>query len=136
MTEKYGILGSVLLWDWVRPSVLSWIVVELNKHQSGSGYNVQQYLHDVDQYHKEWSQHCHDSGFSYKTWGKGASSHDRMCETFLKDKYGADLHVDTVTEFTRTHTFMKALHMLSLVLFCSCNELVAYILDYVSRNAT
>ena len=95
--------------------------MEQNRWQSGSGYNIQQYFHDLNCYNVLWKKHCELNGYSHKTWGKGAASHDRMCESFLRDTFGADLHVDTVTELNRTLAFMRALHMLLLVL---CRSLV------------
>ena len=51
-----------------------------------------------------------------------------MCESFLRDTFGADLHVDTVTELNRTLAFMRALHMLLLVL---CVSLVVIFMNTI-----
>ena len=93
--------------------------MDQNRWQSGSGYNIQQYFHDLNCYNVLWKKHCELNGYSHETWGKGAASHDRMCESLLRDTFGADLHVDTVTELNRTLAFMRALHMLLLVLCVS-----------------
>ena len=74
VTCVHGIQGCVLLWDWTDPVVLSWMVVEQNRWQSGSGYNIQQFMADVTDYSAAWAQHCRDLKLDYKSWGKGPTA--------------------------------------------------------------
>ena len=58
MTERFGVQGCVVLWEWCDDRIRSWLVKEQNRWQSGSGYNIQQLFDDTFKMAKAWREHC------------------------------------------------------------------------------
>ena len=115
MTERFGVQGCVIIWEWSDIHIKTWLVKEQNRWQSGSGYNIQQFFDDTFKMAKAWRGHCHLKGYGDGWLGTGATSHDQMCWAYLCEKYKQDIRHQDVTEFLRTKTLLQQLESLVCV---------------------
>lgn len=83
--------------------IVSWIVNDANKFQSGSGFSAQQLLSVTEEYATSWASRKNDNQWTNKTFGKGPYSHDNQLWTHLKATYQDDLKFRLRTHFEKAN---------------------------------
>ena len=93
--------------------VVTWIVNDANKFQSGSGFSVQQLLGASEDYSASWQSKKVDMGWKNSNFGKGPYSHDALCWTHLQDTFRDDLRFSCYQHFEKCNSIiyqLKKLH--------------------------
>ena len=89
--------------------VVTWVVNDANKFQSGSGFSVQQLLFVTEEYGQSWASKKKDMAWSNKTFGKGPYSHDNQMWAHLKATYQEDLRFRLRTHFEKANGIIHQL---------------------------
>ena len=111
ITQKVGFTGCIDLRPWTSRPVLKWIVKEWNRHQHGSGFNIQQYCNMLEEYHSGFMSYMKTMEWDWDSFGVGAASVDSRTWEWMTDTYEAqgDLYCADINEYNHSRTFIKAL---------------------------
>ena len=107
-----GMVNAIEVDDDAPPDVITWIVNDANKFQSGSGFSVQQLLAVTDEYSSSWTAKKSDMKWNNKTFGKGPYSHDQQLWTHLKDTYQDDLQFRSRIQYEKVNGILHQVRQL------------------------
>ena len=109
ISETTGFTGCIDLRTQTPSQVRRWIVVEWNKHQKGSGFNIQQYVNWIREYKTGFKAYMEEMGWNNDSFGVGPASRDsRMWEWLTNTyKHTGDLHVHDINEYNHSATFVN-----------------------------
>ncbi len=112
ITIKTGFLNCIDLRGRTTSEIRRWCCLEWNKHQSGSGWNVQQHVDMFLEYKNGFKKHCHDNKWTKDSFGTGPASRDSRCWEWLKSTYQAsgDMHCVDINHYNQTITFLNQMH--------------------------
>ena len=96
--------------------ICTWCVVDFNRWQAGSSFNLQQTFDVVGEYKAAWEYQCkHILKMTTRAFGKGDLSYDSQMWKFLCDTFREDLRFKNRTQYERLCTFVNQMGPESLL---------------------